>query len=257
MARIRTLPETLRYLRPFQEYLAALPAADVGELTDTTMLEKLLRKRVRGMSSREATNQLSADIEELGTVFSTEQSRDVRLGFIFGFLFTAATMPENLLKPPVKPKKIVERLTMKLPPNAKSSVDEYSLTVKWKRQNFYALRLNMDDEFSRNLTLARFAHPNVSERELLTLMGETGLAKLASPNTLQNVPKAISVNLGTVTGHKHVDFRDSPVIWKKAGYLLKIPGGYVSVDIQASHLFDENKWEPYLASLRFTKPRDA
>jgi hypothetical protein len=182
-------------------------------------------------------------------------SRDIRLGFIFGFLFTAAAMPENLLKPPAKRKKVVERLKMKLPPGAKSSVDEYSLNVKWKRQNFNALRCDMDDEFSRELTLANFAHPNASERELLTLMGETALAKLSSPNTPKNEPKAINVKLGTVTGHKRVAFSNSPVMWKKAGYLLKVPGGYVSVDIQASHLFDETEWEPYMATLRFTKPR--
>jgi hypothetical protein len=58
MARIKALPEKLKYLRPFQEYLATLPASDVGELTDSSMLEKLLRKRLKGMSSQEATNQL-------------------------------------------------------------------------------------------------------------------------------------------------------------------------------------------------------
>jgi hypothetical protein len=247
----------LRFLRPFQEYLAALPAADVGETTDSTMLEKLLRKRLRGMSPQEATNQLSADLEDLEAVFSVGHRRDVRLGFIVGFLFTAATMPENLLKPPAKRKKVVARMTMKLPPGAKLSVDEYSLVVKWKRQNLCVTRCDMDDEFSRDLTLATFAHPNASEREFLTLMGETALAKLASPNTSENQPKAISVKLGTVIGHKHVALGNAPVVWKRAGYLLKIPGGYVSVDIQARHLFDETEWESYLATLRFTKPRSS
>jgi hypothetical protein len=255
MARIKVLPERLRYLRPFQDYLATLPAADVGESTDSTMLEKLLRKRLRGMSSQEATNLLSADLEDLETVYSVGHRRDVRLGFIFGFLFTAATMPENLLKPPPKRKKVVERLTMTLPPGAKLSVDEYSLAVKWKRQNLCALRHNMDDEFTRGLTMARLAHPNASERELLTLLGETALAKLASPNTPQNEPKAIDVKLGSVTGHKRVASGDSPVVWKRAGYELKIPGGYVSVDIQARHLFNETEWEPFLATLHFTKGR--
>jgi hypothetical protein len=254
MVRIKALPERLRYLRPFQKYLAALPAAEVGESTDSTMLEKILRKRLRGMSSQEATNQLSADLEGLEAILSVGQRRDIRLGFIFGFLFSAATMPENLLKPPARRKKVVERLTMKLPPGAKLSVDEYSLAVKWKRQNLFALRCDMDDEFSRDLTLAEFAHPNASERELFTLMGETALAKLASPNTPQNEPKAIHVKLGAATGHKRVAFGDSPVVWKRAGYLLKIPGGYVSIDIQAGHLFDETEWEYYLATLRFTKP---
>jgi len=54
MTRIEPLPERLQYLRPFQEYLATLPKAEVGDSTDTTLLEKTLRKRIKGMSYEEA-----------------------------------------------------------------------------------------------------------------------------------------------------------------------------------------------------------
>jgi hypothetical protein len=251
MARIETLPERLQYLRPFQEYLATLPAAEVGESTDSTVLEKLLRKRIKGMSSKEAKDQLTADLEELEK--HPARRRDVRLGFILGYLLIAAEMPDELLKPQVKPKKIVERLTMELPPGAKSSVDEYSLTVKWKRQTFHALVCNMEDEFSREWTLAKLAHPNASEYELLNLVGNPGAAGIALPKVTPIRPQAIDVSLGKVDGHKRVDFSNAPFVWKKVEYLLRIPGGYVTVCIQAGHLFDDSEWDSYLATLHFIK----
>src|SRR5882762_9864032 len=136
MARIETLSERLQCLRPFQEYLATLPAAEVCESTYSTMLEKLLRKRIKGMLPKEATEQLTIDLEELQK--HPAHSRDARLGFIFGFLLMTAAKPDELLKPPVKAKKFVERLTMELPSGAKASSDQYALTVKWKRQTFIA-----------------------------------------------------------------------------------------------------------------------
>ena len=254
MAEKEILPERLQYLQPLREFLKKLPKADVGETTDTTLLEELLRKRIHGMSAKEAQEQLNSDLEELEKYLSVPSRRNDRLHFVVGFLLIAVEKPEEFLKPPEKPKEILERLTMELPSKAKSSVDQYSLTVKWKRQNFYALRLNMDDDFSREFTLAKLANPNASEYELLNLVEQTGAAELVPPSARQIRPQNIKVNLGVVTGHKLIASSDSPVVWKRVGYLLAIPGGYVSVDISASHLFDEADWESYLATLRFLKP---
>ena len=248
------LPERLQYLQPFREFLKKLPKADVGETTDTTLLEELLRKQIHGMSVNEAQERLNSDLDELEKYLSTPRRRNDRLHFVVGFLLIAVEKPEDFLKPPEKPKEILERLTMELPPKAKSSVDQYSLTIKWKRQNFYALRLSMDDEFSHEFTLAKLANPNASEYELLNLVGQTGVAELVPPSARQIRPKNIKVNFGAVTGHKLVASSHSPVVWKSVGYLLSIPGGYVSVDISANHLFDEAEWESYLATLHFLRP---
>jgi hypothetical protein len=206
------------------------------------------------MSYEEAKEQLSADLEELENHLSVVHRRDDKLGFIVGFLLIAAEMPDELLKPPVKHKEIEERLAMELPPGAKSSVDEYSLTVKWKRQTFHALVCNMEDEFSREWTLAKLAHPNASEYELLNLVGNPGAAGIAPPKVTPIRPQAIDVSLGKVDGHKRVDFSNAPFVWKKVEYLLRIPGGYVTVCIQAGHLFDDSEWDSYLATLHFIKP---
>lgn len=254
MAAKEILPERLQYLQPFREFLKKLPKAEVGETTDTTLLEDLLRKRIQGKSVKDAQEQLNADLKELENYLSGPRRRNDRLHFVVGFLLIAVERPEEFLKPPEKPKVILERLFMDLPPKAKSSVDEYSLTVKWKRQHFYALRLNMDDEFSREFTLAKLDHPNASEYELLNLVGATGAAELIPMGAREIRPQAIRVELGKVAGHKLVSARETPIFWKGIDYLLRIPGGCVSVSISSKHPLDEAEWESYLATLHFRRP---
>ncbi len=230
MAGKEILPERLQYLRPFQEFLAKLPKAEVGETTDTILLEELLRKRIRGMTAKEAQEQLNADLEELESYLAVPRRRNDRLHFVVGYLLIATEQPEELLKPPVKPKEIIERLTLELPAGARSTVDQYSLTVKWKSQHFYAGRLNMDDDFTREHTLEQLAQTEPK---------------------LDGKP-AIKVQFGEVVGFKCVSSDKFPIVWKRADYLLKIPGGCVRIVIQANILFDESVWESYLPTLHFS-----
>jgi hypothetical protein len=223
---------------------------------DTTLLEELIHEQIRGKTTKEAQEKLNADLEELENYLSTPRRRNDRLHFVIGFLLIAAEKPEELLEPPKKPKPVEERLIMELPPKAKSKVDEYSpsLIVKWKRQNFYAHRCYMEDEFSRKAILVAFAHPNASEYERFILRGEPALAEMVPLVAREIRHQSISINLGEVTGHKYVRIGQPPAEWKRVGYLLQIPGGYVSADIQARYLFDETEWDTYLATLRFSKP---
>jgi hypothetical protein len=246
------LPKRLLYLQPFCEFLKKLPRADVDETADTTLLEDLLRKRLRGMGLKKAKDELTSDLNELEIYLSAPRLRNDRLHFVVGFLLIAAEKPEVFLKPPEKPRVILERLTMETPPKAKSSIDEYSLNIKWKRQNFHALRLNMEDEFSRKRTLVELEHPNASEYELLNLLGFSRLAESMPPSARQiQQPQAIAIRLGNVMGHKRVSLCDAPSYYKRVEYLLKIPGGYVSVFVSAKQPFDESEWDLYLATLRF------
>ena len=256
MAQSEPLPERLQYLQPFREFLAKLPKSEVGDGTDTTLLEELIYQQIQGKTVREAKEKLKADLEELDNYLSAPRRRNDRLHFVLGYFLIAAEGPEELLKPPEKLKPIEERLIMELPPKAKSNVDEYSLTVKWKRQRFLALRHNMDDEFSRKVTLAAFAHPNASEYERFLLMGEPALAEMVPPAAREIRHQSISVNLGKVTGHKYVSSGEPPATGKRVDYLLQIPGCYVSIYIQSLASFDETEWDSYLATLRCEKPSD-
>jgi hypothetical protein len=249
-------PERLQYLQPFREFLAKLPKEEAPD-ADPTLLEELIHEQIKGKTTEEAKEKLNADLEELEKYLSAPRRRNDRLHFVQGYLLIAVENPEQLLKPPEKPKPIEERLLMDLPPKAKSKVaeDSPSLHVKWKGQSFHALRWGMEDEFSRKKVLVEFAHPNASAYELFLLRGEPALAEMVPPVAREIRRQSVSVNLGKVTGHKYVSSGEPPATWKRADYLLQIPGCYVSVSIQAPASFDEFEWDPYLATLRYEKPK--
>jgi hypothetical protein len=179
MAQSEPLPERLQYLQPFREFLAKLPREEASD-ADPTLLEELIHKQIKGKTVEEAKEKLGADLEELEKYLSAPRRRNDRLHFVQGYLLIAVEDPQELLKPPEKPKPIEERLLMELPPKAKLRIDESSssLSVTWKGQNFYAQRCGMEDRFSRQFTLIKFAHPNASDYERCILMDEPALAEM-------------------------------------------------------------------------------
>lgn len=255
MAQSEPLPERLQYLQPFREFLAKLPKEETSD-ADPTLLEELIHEQIKGKTAEQAKEKLHADLGELEKYLSAPRRRNDRLHFVQGYLLIAVEDPEPLLKPPEKPKPIEERLLMDLPPKVKSKIDEDSpsMHVKWKGQRFYAQRCCLEDEFSRKIFLAEFAHPNASEYERFVLMGEPSLAEIVPHAAREIRRQSISVDLGKVTGHKYISSGEQPATWKRVDYLLKIPGCYISASIQAHELFDESEWEPYLATLRYEKP---
>jgi len=255
MAQSEPLPERLQYLRPFREFLAKLPKSEASD-ADPTLLEELIHEQIRGKTAEEAKAKLNADLDELEKYLSAPRCRNDRLHFVLGYLLIAVEDPQQLLKPPEKPKPIEERLLMDLPPKVKSKVAEDwpSLLVKWKGQHFSASKCRMDDDFQSKRILIELAHPNASEYERFILRGEPALAEMVPPVARGIRPQSISVNLGKVIGHKYVSSGESPATWKRVDYLLQIPGCYISASIQAQESFNESEWEPYVATLRFEKP---
>ncbi|HTB83961.1 MAG TPA: hypothetical protein VK742_09935 [Candidatus Sulfotelmatobacter sp.] len=256
MDRSEPLPERLQYLQPYREFLTKLKKTEVGDGTDTTLLEKLIYEQIKGKTVEAAKEKLAGDLEELEKHLSDPKRRDDRLHFVIGFLLIAAEDPEELLKPPEKPAVIAEWVLMNLPPRARSkfSKESSALHVKWKGQSFYAHRCSMEDDFSRKKVLVEFEHSNVSEYERFLLRGQPALAEMVPPVAREIRRQSVGVNLGEVTGHKYISSGESPATWKRVDYLLKIPECYISISIQAHELFDESEWDPYLATLRFGKP---
>ena len=252
MAQSEPLPERLQYLQPFREFLEKLPKEQASD-ADPTLLEELIRKQIKGKTSKEAKEKLNADLEELEKYLAIPSRRNDRLHFVLGYFLIAAEDPEELLKPQGKPE---ERLVMQLPPKAKSKYfEEWSLIVNWKRQHFCASPLDMTYEFGREFFLAQLAHPKANEYELYKLIGEISLAEMVHPARREiRPPTPINVNLGDVVGHKCVISHEMPFVRKTVSYNLQIPGGYASVSIDAKKLFDESEWESYLATLRYEKP---
>jgi hypothetical protein len=255
MAEKEILPERLQYLQPFRQFLAKLPKEEASD-ADPTLLEELIHYQIKGKTTEEAKEKLNADLEELEKYLSAPHRRNDRLHFVQGYLLIAVEDPEQLLKPPEKPKPIEERLLMDLPPKAKSKVseDSPSLHVKWKGQRFYAQRCCMEDEFSRKKVLVEFAHPNASEYERFLLRGEPALAEMVPPIAREVRRQSVSVNFGKIIGRKYISSGGAPATWKRVDYMLQIPGCYISASIQSQESFDETEWEPYLATLRYERP---
>ncbi|MGA9779392.1 MAG: hypothetical protein ACLPRE_09550 [Limisphaerales bacterium] len=251
MAKPEPLPERLRYLEPYREFLAKIPKSKIDEGTDTTLLCDLVREQIREKTEAEAKEKLAADLEELGKYLSSR--RDDRLHFVLGCFLIAIEDPEEFVKPPEKPE---ERIIMELPPKAKSKYfEEWSLIVNWKRQHFSASPLDMTYNYGRRRFLTQLAHPDANDYELYILMGETAMAEMVYPKAREIHPMpSVAVHFGKVTGHKRVVCDDSPPFFRKTvRYKLQIPGGYATVSIDAKILFDESEWEYYLPTLRIEK----
>jgi hypothetical protein len=255
MAQSELLPECLQYLQPFREFLAKLPKEEASD-ADPNLLEELIHEQIKGKTAEEAKEKLNADLEELEKYLSAPRRRNDRLHFVLGYLLIVIEDPQELLKRPEKPKPIEERLFMELPPKAKLQIDESSssLSVKWKGQNFYAQRCGMEDEFTRQYFLIKFAHPNASEYERFILMDEPSLAEMVPPAAREIRRQSIGVNLGKVIGRKYVFSSETQASGKTVDYMLQIPGCYISASIKASKSFDESEWETYLATLRYENP---
>lgn len=247
MAKQDPLPERLQYLQPYREFLAKIPKSKLDEGTDTTLLDELVRERIRENTETEAKEKLSADLEELEKYLSTRL--DDKFHFVRGFFLIAVENPMELLKSDKKPE---ERLLMELPPNAKAKYEEeWALVIKWKRQLFCGTPLDMSDNWSRELFLAEFNNPNANQYEIFKIAGYPTLAEMFQPEQREmRPPPSIAVSFGKVVGHKQTISHES----KKVSYKLQIPGGYAKVSIYAGFLFDESKWDSYLATLRYEKP---
>lgn len=257
MAELEALPERLQYLQPYREFLAKLPKSQIGDTTDTTLLEQLIYEQIKERTVEEAKEKIEADLKELEDYLSDAKRRNDRLHFVLGYFLIAAEDPAELLKPPEKPKPkpLDERLIMDLPPKTRPKTDEEwpGLSVKWQQERFYAQKCRMDDDYQAKKVRVEFDNPNASAYELFILRGEPGLAEMVPKAAREIRRQSISIDLGEVKGHKYVSTGAAPAAWKRVDFLLQIPGGYVSGSIQASVLFDESKWDPYLKTLRLEK----
>src|SRR5213592_1291343 len=113
------LPTRLRYLEPVRKQLAALAPDDIHEDTDLSVLRRVVRKRVKGLSDEDARSALRDDAAELESWLSAPGQADTRLYFVLPILPDAI---EVLLaeQPQMPPERGEAR--MELPEGAKVTV---------------------------------------------------------------------------------------------------------------------------------------
>src|SRR5262245_40879755 len=95
------LPAQLDYLDGVLQKLRALPKDEVDEDIDSTELESALRRRVSGLSIREARDRLSEDTKALKAWFKEASDSNGAGQWLIAFLsYMPGALVRSLLAPP-------------------------------------------------------------------------------------------------------------------------------------------------------------
>jgi hypothetical protein len=219
------LPERLRYLKPVRKQLAGLGPDEIHEDTDLSVLRRVIRKRVKGLSEEEARVLLREDAAELERWLSTAEEPDTRLYFITPILPDAIEI--LLTEEPESPPERGE-VRMELPEGAKVTVENGTWSVKWGR---FWLSLYPSHREEMHSHAGRFK----------------GDAK--SQPMIDGVGMAVEeVRFGEVGGIKCTWKRAK---FKQVEYALDVPGGHMLAVVEPRRNdFDESELERYFHTMR-------
>lgn len=226
MAKPYLLPERLRYLEPVRKQLAALGDGNIHEETDLSVLRRVVRKRIKGLSRDESHTVLSEDAEELESWLSAPPQKSEPLHFVLPILPDAveilfATTNQG---PP-------ERgvITMELPDGAKMTQENGCWSVKWRRL-YLGLYPSHEEDMRR--TAGQFR----DDAKRQPMIDGEGMS-------------VTDVRLGNVVGIKRLSARTYPK-FKRLDYALEVPGGFVVAVLDSAKDFDESEFEKYFRTLR-------
>lgn len=124
------LPARIRYLEPVRKQLAALAPDDIHEDTDLSVLRRVVRKRVKGLSEEQARAALQEDAAELEKWLSTPGLPDARLHFVLPILPDAV---EILLIQHTQGPSERGEVSMELPDGAKVTRENGCWSVQWRQ----------------------------------------------------------------------------------------------------------------------------
>lgn len=223
-------PEPLRYLQPFADALARLPPEELNEDVDTTRLEAALRKRVRDLDEQAADAELAKDRGLLERWL--EDKPDHPAHWIRGFLLTRH-LTRYLRQPPKPPPRGPEML-FEAPNGWKVKSVPFRLDLKAGK---VAGSIGAIDEFTFGL---------------LQLQREQA-AKIQQPG-VQWTSEVSDVSFGPCSGKKYLHRMTAPATLKQVDYVLRVPGGFVSIGLGTlkGADFDESPLESKLHTLRLS-----
>jgi hypothetical protein len=210
-----------------RKQLAALDPDDVHEDTDLSVLRRVVRKRVRGLSEEEARAALHEDAAELERWLSTPGLPDARLYFVLPILPDAVEilLTEHPQGPPER-----GEASMELPDDAKVTKENGCWSVKWHRL-FLSLYPSHCEDMHRE---AGRLKDDAKSRQMLDGSGMS----------------VADVRFGPVSGIKGISRMASPK-FKRVNYALDVPGGHLVVVLDSSRGdFDESEVERYFHTLR-------
>jgi hypothetical protein len=221
------LPTRIRYLEPVRKQLAALHPDDIHEDTDLSVLRRIVRKRVKGLSEGQARAALQEDAAELERWLATPGLQDARLFFVLPILPGAVEI--LLTEQPQEPPERGE-VSMELPDGAKIMKENGCWSVKWRRL----------------LLCLSPSHCEEMHREAGRFKDEATSRPMVEGSGMS----VADVRFGQVSGIKRITKVASPA-FKRLEYALDVPGGYLmAVLARRAGDFDESEIERYLHTLR-------
>ncbi len=220
------LPSRLRYLEPVRKQLAKLDPDDIHEGADLSVLQRVVRKRVKGLAGDDARTALREDAVELEHWLSNSEA-DPRLHFILPILPDALDI--LLIEQPQGPPERGE-VSMELPAGAKVIKENGGWTVKWRRL-LLCLCPSHREEMHRSAGQFR------DDAKSRPIIAGSGMS-------------VAEVQFGEVSGIRCISQMESPK-FKRLDYALDVPGGCV-VAVLDSRVgdFDESALEKYFHTLR-------
>jgi len=224
MAQGSPLPSRLRYLEPVRKQFARLAAHDnLHEDTDLSLLRRVVRKRVKGLSSEQSQIAMAQDGAELDQWLATPEGQNDPLHFLLVILPDA--MEVLFAKEPHGPPECgVAR--MELPSGAKVTEENGCWSVKWKRRWL-------------------FLYPTHCE-----LMHSQAGRLRDEARSWPSGTVVEDVQFGAVTGIRRMSHARN-ARFKRVDYALEVPGGHITAtQDSAVGNFDERELEAYFHTLR-------
>jgi hypothetical protein len=230
MAQASPLPEGLRYLEPVRKQFARLAARDnLHEDTDLSVLRRVVRKRVKGLSSEQSRIAMAEDGASLERWLATPEAQNEPLHFLLPILPDAMEVlfPEPTHEPP-------ERgvVRMELPAGAKVTEENGCWSVKWQRRWLFLYPSHREEMHSQSGRLR-------DEAKSQPLVGNNGMV-------------VTDVRFGQVAGMKCV-FKGTAPRFKRVDYALDVPGGHITAtqdSVGRAGDFDEQELEAYFHTLQ-------
>jgi hypothetical protein len=223
MKNYQPLPDPLRYLQPFVQGLAKLTPDERNEDLDPALLERALRRRLRGLDEATATAELACDRDLLDAWLKASAGPDHPAYWVLGFL-SSPDLATHLIRPTAPPPR-GPALTLDAPEGWK--VKEVSSRLDLKKGKLIGTIMAIDE-----LSFQAMCRQQEYWPQGLPMTRET-----------------MDVRFGDCFGKKHL-FREP---FKRVDYLLAVPGGFVSAQFSALGAeFDEAPLESSLHTLRLS-----
>jgi hypothetical protein len=228
------LPEPLRYLQPFSDALAAVPPEKLNEDVDASRLERALRTRVARLDEEGAEAELAKDREVLQQWLETRPDHPAH--WILGFLLSpdiAAHLTQPVERPARGP-----RMVFHAPAGWKVKAVPFRLDLKAGTIIGSITAINQ----------LSFEHLQW-QREQAPKTQQPAMDGFRQPEWTSEVTELSS---GQVSGKKYSIWMAAPVPWKRVDYVLRVPGGFVTVFLgtMKGEEFDELPLEAKLHTLR-------